>query len=405
MGADLCRQHAPRPARRGATGGPDVQRPDTAGCSIEPFPGLSRCAARALRAAALAAWLCAWPLVCAAAADSLPEGRWAVVLLKGRPVGFAAAAAENEAQETDGAGAAEDKGKAAAPAEASDVELVFERTDGAWLPLFSAKERLFGLVERVESDGALSVLVLFDAMGRSNNLFKERGDTSLLAYRVSPRAAADGTLTGEWSSPKAGKGTLTGRVLPIPPAARRAPSPGEHPRFLLRAGDLPALKAKAATPFGQMLVKHMDKDTWSRSGRAVGLGLIYRLTGDRTYAQRAQELVLQDIRGGWWDIIGPVHDPPHKVMEAVYTWDLIHDACEPAFRDRLLHLLRANLRFLDSFCDMDRGNGHPHSNWSAQFQTGVGMAALGLLADPSDRVEPDLPDAIPTLSPPASPMS
>jgi hypothetical protein len=344
------------------------------------------------------------------AADSLPDGRWAITLVKARPANLsgavgAAAESDDAAEEDSGAKTARvTPDKPTPQATADDIELVLERTAGAWSPLFSAKERLFGLVEWVESDGALSVLVLFDAMGRNNNLFKGPGVTSLIAYRLVLRVAADGAVSGEWTSPTAGKGVLNGRVLPMPRAVRPAPPLGEHPRFLLRAEDLPALKAKAATPWGQSLVKHLDKDTWSRSGHAVGLGLLYRLTGDAAYARRARDLVLQDIRSGWWDIIGPVHDPPHKIMEAVYAWDLIHDACGPEFDAELKARLRPAMRFMDNFCDMDRGNGHPHSNWSAQFQTGVGMAGLGLLADPSGFVEPDPSPDIPVLTPPADPL-
>jgi hypothetical protein len=339
-----------------------------------------------------------------ASADALPDGRWTITLARAELGGIGVPAEPEEAGEEGAGSPAKTAGPAPSVPAAVDVELVLERSDGKWCPLFSSPERLFGLIEGIGADGVLNVLILFDAMGRSNNLFKGPGITSLLACRLLLRAAADGAVSGEWSSPQAGRGALTGRVLPMPPAGRPAPPPGEHPRFLLRAEDLAALKARAATPWGQSLVKHLDKDTWSRSGRAVGLGLLYRITGDKAYARRAQELVLQDIRSGWWDAIGPIHDPPHKVMEAVYAWDLIHDACEPEFRNRLLQHLRANLRFMDNFCDIDRGNGHPHSNWSAQFVTGLGMAALGLLADPSERVEPDPPAQIPILSPPPEPI-
>jgi hypothetical protein len=346
----------------------------------------------------------------APAADSLPDGRWALVLTKARPAGGALAGQETEAEETAaGSGQKAEKkpaaGKSATAAEATDVELVLERIGGKWLPLFSGRmDRPFGLVEGVKKDGALRALILFDAMGRSSNLFKGPGNTLLLDYVLTLRPTADGTIGGEWTDKTAGKGAITGRLLPMPRAAKPAPAPGEHPRFLLRADGLPALKTKAATPFGQSLAKHMDKVSWSRSGMAVGLATLYRISGDKSYAARAQELVRQDIRGGFWDVIGPIHDPPHKVMEAVYAWDLIHDACDPEFTKELMARLRPAMRFMCDFCDVDRGNGHPHSNWSAQFQTGVGMAALALLADPSDYKEPDPIVGIRALSPPSEPI-
>lgn len=344
-----------------------------------------------------------------AAGDALPDGRWVLTLSNARPGVSATATADTEAGDE---GQDEPKVRAAPVAAPKtepdagllDFELVLERADGKWVPLFSDAERIFGLVENVDPAGDVRVRVLFDTMGRSGDLFKTHAVTALIGYTLTLRATAGGSVAGTWTSPVTGKGDVTGRILPMPTAPRPAPASGEHPRFLLRAGQIPTLKARAATPWGQSLVKHLDKEAWSRSGRAVGLGLLYRITGDKAYAKRAQELVLRDMDGGWWDVIGPIHDPPHKVMEAVYTWDLIHDACDADFQKRLLAKARGHMRFLDNFCDIDRGNGHPYSNWSAQYQTGVGMAALALLADPSDFREP-APDAdIPTLTPPKEPV-
>jgi len=325
-------------------------------------------------------------------AAGLPDGRYALTLASAGG-GSSAVAATDAAGEDD------------TPASSSaDLKIVLERNGGQWVPLFAGlgPTRLFGLIEQADETGNVRAQVLADAMSRSNNLFKYPEATSLTAYTLTLQAGADGKVTGAWSSP-AGKGALTGVMQPLP-VTGRAPAPGEHPRFLLRADQLAPLKAKAATPWGQSLAKHLDKDTWSRSGRAVGLGLLYRLTGDKAFAKRAEELVLADIRGGWWDVIGPIHDPPHKVMEAVYTWDLIHDAASAEFGRELLARLREQLRFQDNFCDIDRGNGHPHSNWSAQFQTGVGMAALALLADRPEFAEPAPATGIPTVPAPADPL-
>lgn len=342
------------------------------------------------RLAIVAAWLQLLIVLCAftAHAAGLPDGRYALTLAQNGGNGPAAATAT---------GAEEDD----TPANSSaSLNIVLERAGGQWVPLFAGlgPTRLFGLIEQADETGNVRAQILADAMGRSNNLFKYPEATSLTAYALALRAGADGKVTGSWSSP-AGTGALTGAVQPLP-ATGRAPAVGEHPRFLLRADQLAALKAKAATPWGQSLVKHLDKDTWSRSGRAVGLGLLYRLTGDKAFAQRAQELVLADIRAGFWDVIGPIHDPPHKIMEAVYTWDLIHDAASAEFQRELLARLRDQLRFQDNFCNIDRGNGHPYSNWSAQFQTGVGMAALALLGQPSSHQEPAPATDIPTVPAP-----
>lgn len=311
------------------------------------------------------------------AAESLPDGRWMLTLEKAVPN------AKDEAQ---------------------DLEMVLERSAGNWTPLFSNKDRLFGLVEESDKSGGLKVLILFDALGRSNNLFKAQKPTSLNHFNLTVKVSSPSSVSGSWTSTEVGSGTLTGRILPMPTAQRPAPAVGEHPRFLLRADQVAALKAKAATPWGKSLLPLLDTETFSRSSRAVGLGLLYQITGDKTYAKRAQDLVLQDMRSGLWEAIGPIHYPAHQVMEAVYTWDLIHDACDKEFQSQLFAMLRPYQRHLDNFCDIDRGNGHPHSNWSAQYTSGVGVAALALLSDPSSFVEPVPETGIPTLSPPTEPI-
>ena len=188
--------------------------------------------------------------------------------------------------------------------------------------------------------------------------------------------------------------------VPARPIGRTPAKPGEHPRFLIRREDLPALKKKFATAWGRSMSGQLDKKDWSRSNSAVGLGLLYQLTGKREYADRARELIMLDIDSGWWLPISGIHDPAWKAMEGIYAYDLVHDTCDAAFHAKMLRTLRPNMQFLQNYCNIDRGNGSYHSNWSAQYQTGVGMCAMALLADPEPaREEPPL--KIARLSPPA----
>jgi hypothetical protein len=352
-----------------------------------------------------------------AAGEALPDGRWLISLgqdrpgadpvkanpVKANPVKANPVKAEGgEGGEggEEGEGASEAK-TAASAIGAQGLSLVLERAEGRWIPLVGDAEqcRCFGLIEEAK-DGRLKVTVLIDAMSRKNNLFKTQNRTSLTTYTLE-LTGLDKTVKGTWKSTHGG-GAVSGRILPRPAVGTPAAT-GEHPRFLLRSADLAALKAKAATSWGQAMVKALDQpEAWSRSSRAVGLGLLYRITGEKRYAREAQALIQTDIASGWWDVIGPIHDPPHKILEAVYAWDLIHDACDEDFRRELPRLARRNLRFMDDFCDILRGNGHPHSNWSAQFMSGLGLAALACLADPADP-DPAPETGIPSITPPTTP--
>ena len=80
--------------------------------------------------------------------------------------------------------------------------------------------------------------------------------------------ALDKTVKGTRKDARGG-GAVSGSILPRPAVGAPAAT-GEHPRFLLRSADLAALKAKAATPRGQTMLKNLDQpEAWSRSSRAV----------------------------------------------------------------------------------------------------------------------------------------
>ena len=198
------------------------------------------------------------------------------------------------------------------------------------------------------------------------------------------------------------EGSIGGSVaalssIKLPPA----PEPGEHPRFLFRKEQLPALKQKARTPWGQAMMARLDQPGWSRSGMAVAQGLLFQLTGDRRHADQARELIDADIKSGWWATLGPIHDPAHKATEAMIAYDLIYEACDEAYRAGMREFLRDKMYFMKSYANINSGNGHLHSNWSAQYRAATGMIALLLLADPEP--SPAVPSAweLPVLSPPA----
>ena len=296
-----------------------------------------------------------------------------------------------------------------------------ERNGGRWAPVFSGHGYgiPFGLVRKdrvADGSAELDCLVLYFGEGREKRFKGNPEGSFLVEYTLRFRTKDSVGIAGSWRSsremrvrspggrrkPPAPKseGELTGMFVPARPTGRTPPKPGEHPRFLFRRDDLPALKQKYATAWGKSMAAQLDKKDWSRSNSAVGLGLLYQLTGKREYAERARKLIMRDIDSGWWLPISGIHDPAWKAMEGIYAYDLVHDTCDAAFHAKMRRTMRPNMQFLRNFCNIDRGNGASHSNWGAQYQTGVGMCAMALLADPEPaREEP--PPKIARLSPPA----
>ena len=298
-----------------------------------------------------------------------------------------------------------------APDEASLV--VLERSGGQWAASLCGQFGLGrtlarGIVHTAERRGQswhLAAHLLLGGLPRKRDWLTK--DPPAICELELTFQARDGKLSGTWKAAagdRSARGELAGHVEPLriwalPPAA----PPGEHPRFLLRKADLPTLKAKARTPWGQAMLKRLAEPGWSRSGMAVGQGLLWQLTGEKSHADKARELIDADIRSGWWKAIGPIHDPAHKAAAAMIAWDLIHDTCDAAYNARMRQFLGDKMRFLWDYAEINSGNGHPHSNWSGQYRAAVAMVALALLADPA----PALPDPpgewdFPKVAPPAA---
>lgn len=294
-----------------------------------------------------------------------------------------------------------------------------DRNGAQWEPIFGGKTYgvPFGLIRGEKTDGdftELDCLVLFFGEGREKKFKGNPEGSFLVEYTMRFRGEGASGISGSWRSnvklatrdrPFTGalknEGTLTGIFSPARPTGRPPAAPGEHPRFLFRRDDLPALKKNLATDWGKSMMSWMDREHWSRSSMAVGLGLLYRLTDKREYADRARDLIEKDMDSGWWLPISGIHDPGWKAVEGLYAYDLVHDTCDAAFHAKMRRLLKPQMHFLHNFCNVDRGNGADHANWSAQFQAGVAMCALTLLADPETKPEESPELSIARISPPA----
>ena len=157
----------------------------------------------------------------------------------------------------------------------------------------------------------------------------------LAEYAVDVRfdkSKATGTYKGKFRNVEV-SGKVEGDVaaLPKPRDGFVPPEPGEHPRLLFRAADLPALKKKAETEWGRKLVEAMKAAT----DDGLAMGVLYNLTGEQKYADRCREILTkerQDFSGGPFDT-GHAHGPRQQRMALVY--DLAYHGLEERFRSMI----------------------------------------------------------------------
>jgi hypothetical protein len=163
--------------------------------------------------------------------------------------------------------------------------------------------------------------------------------------------------------------------------------PGEHPRLVFRKGDIPRLKQRAETPAGKAMVERMkalldDKFTlWHPAGN----GLLYLLTGDRQYAEKAKQQVLdvlerkvRDGRDGRYGFYNPGSGGQMRAGPAVgaigLAYDLNYGAWDEEFRGKVAVAIQENPWTRDIAAAPPIGPGC--NLWGAA----AGGAGLGLLA-------------------------
>ncbi len=206
----------------------------------------------------------------------------------------------------------------------------------------------------------------------------------LLLAGVSPlrvEFARDGdALEGAYTLTRDGRavtGRAVGRVKPPRPPLPKGfepVRPGERPRILFRASDLPALRAKAKTPLGKVLVEHMGREDHLD---AIGAGVRYQLSGDAAWADRARQFAADHMAGkGRYSHRTAWGRHPEQVAIA---FDLCRDAWPAAFREEVLTYLRATGETYVNCAVASGGmNWHVSSNWAAKPFSGAGFLGLAL---------------------------
>ncbi len=200
--------------------------------------------------------------------------------------------------------------------------------------------------------------------------------------------AIEGTYDGTYRDVSV-KGRAEAAVLPPPKQVvpNFAPvKPGEHPRILFRAADLPRLREKMATPFGRAALEKMND--------IVGLGVRHQLTGERQLADRARkEAEALMGQGSGSDQFG--HNVGDRMEKVALAYDMCYDAWPADFRLKVeRYLTWAGHLIMFHQTGLNRGiNWHVCSNWSAPLYTGVGFAGLALWREKGPQPGKPLPPA------------
>jgi len=198
-----------------------------------------------------------------------------------------------------------------------------------------------------------------------------------------------GNWKGVWAyglngpAPCEGKATL--RFLP--PAKTPAAAAnwvGQSPLLLFRKSDLPRLRERMNTPFGQALAARMA------GGNAICRGALYQLTGDKAHAQAARELTEKTMaeRGGGSFAVGRVWG--YRAFDVAVAYDLCRDAWDAPFRKQVEWYLDwiSQKSLLLPWTLSNKVNLTPGSNYMVVIYPG---AAAATLARVSDRTPEPLP--------------
>lgn len=231
-------------------------------------------------------------------------------------------------------------------------------------------------------------------------------------FEITATRSADGTYVGQWkgsSKGQTGEGIVKANLFPLSEKSHwTAPAPGEHPRLLFRQSDIPALKAKLATPWGQAELKRLQAqlagkggpDTEGPTGKAMILGLLYHLTGDKALADQGRSILSDDLHN--WYNVQYVHGPAACVSQGALAYDLLYPTADAAWKKKIQAMFRSKLDYL-YFPPVGGFNNKDGSNWSAMYRSSLGMAALALLADPVETAAPLPRSEILVLKPLPSP--
>ncbi|MEI7832881.1 MAG: hypothetical protein WCJ56_06775 [bacterium] len=208
-----------------------------------------------------------------------------------------------------------------------------------------------------------------------------------------------GTYTGTCSGATV-KGTARATARP-PYEIKKDEKPfvgGEHPRLLFRKSDVPALKEKLATPFGQAAKAGFEKD-------AIGLGILYQLTDDKTYADKAAAFVEGII---WAKEPAQINDSHHQMVQYGWNWEEVsqaYDLCYDAWKPEMRRKAESYIVCWSNRAAYQHGTMNTQMPWTVgngeamNVAFGMGLGSLAVAGEkgpaPLKPVEPFMGESIP----------
>lgn len=262
----------------------------------------------------------------------------------------------------------------------ADLVLELERIDGQWQFVigvardYNASVHVGHITQAVRDEKSLEMEI---GMRIAADSWTPGGPAH---YRLRLTHEADGRLAGTYEGEfkgKAVKGPVSG-VMFVRQSVMGADfvpvQPGEHPRTVFRQADLPKLREKLKTPFGQAAFEKMDGP--------VGWGVQYQLTGNRKYAELAQQEVAEIIfKGkGCSAAFAPARALGLQVERVAVSLDLCFDAWPEEFKMQVISWLRkiATRVYTDGRKISLSANWSVCSNHVGSLYAGVAFAGLVL---------------------------
>ena len=180
---------------------------------------------------------------------------------------------------------------------------------------------LTGTTNEAAMDLSVAVGIPSDAWTKGG-----RGQYAVTLKRTDTRTF-DGTYTGVCRGLPV-RGSAQAVLRPSPTAVGAPIALGEHPRLLFRKADLPSLREKAKTPFGQAAVAKLTG--------VIGSAVKYQLTGETHYATDIipdVETLIADTGVGDKMVRGRILG--WRFEQIALAYDLCYDAWPEPFKRRV----------------------------------------------------------------------
>ena len=210
----------------------------------------------------------------------------------------------------------------------------------------------------------------------------------------SPAGRYEGTYEGTYKSQRV-SGKAAARLLPARPVRVKGFKPfepAEHPRILFRKSDLPWIREKLKTPFGQAFLAAAK--ALAEKGDPLCLGMLHQVTGQREYAERAMKVVagytdLTPTFGAGTGAVG------HRFVAVALAYDLCRDAWPEAFRTKLAADIAHVTWDMQKSLQVAGANFNPCSNYYGPGRGAPAIASLALYGDKGDEpVRPASPQEV-----------